>query len=223
MGISKHNKEFLSNGYTSFSIKDFFPEFEVNLNLINNIEDDKWSFIIKNRRGVSDFYLSDTDIESINYEKTIAFEDRDNGEFSFSFRRICFDEIKIILVDLIAVVDDVKFKDFLWSITGKKVNMISNIYLSKFDKNDFLTTHCDSDDGIGIVINLTKKWEANYGGLTMILDNEKKEILETFIPSYLNILIFDTKKRKIPHFVSTVISNKISKRMALVVRYNEKN
>ncbi|EJD6599004.1 hypothetical protein M0L39_RS03445 [Providencia rettgeri] len=57
----------------------------------------------------------------------------------------------------------------------------------------------------------------------MILDNEKKEILETFIPSYLNILIFDTKKRKIPHFVSTVTSNKISKRMALVVRYNEKN
>ncbi|HCR4098005.1 TPA: hypothetical protein OOF48_003208, partial [Providencia rettgeri] len=95
--------------------------------------------------------------------------------------------------------------------------------LSKFDKNDFLTTHCDSDDGIGIVINLTKEWEANYGGLTMILDNEKKEILETFIPSYLNILIFDTKKRKIPHFVSTVTSNKISKRMALVVRYNEKD
>ncbi len=34
------------------------------------------------------------------------------------------------------------------------------MYLSKFDKDDFLTTHCDSDDGIGIVINLTKEWEA---------------------------------------------------------------
>ena len=89
------------------------------------------------------------------------------------------------------------------------------MYLSRFDKDDFLTTHCDSDDGIGIVINLTKEWEANYGGLTMILD--------TFIPSYLNILIFDTKKRKIPHFVSAVTSNRTSKRMALVVRYNEKN
>lgn len=57
----------------------------------------------------------------------------------------------------------------------------------------------------------------------MILDKDKKTILDTFIPSYLNILIFDTKKRKIPHFVSAVTSNRTSKRMALVVRYNEKN
>ncbi|MEY0116689.1 2OG-Fe(II) oxygenase family protein [Providencia rettgeri] len=193
------------------------------MNLINSIEEDKWSFIIKNRQRVSDFYLSDTDINSINDEKTSAFEDRDNGEFSFSFRRICFNEIKIIFADLISVVNDVKFKNFLENLTGSKVNIISNMYLSKFDKDDFLTTHCDSDDGIGIVINLTKEWEANYGGLTMILDKDKKTILDTFIPSYLNILIFDTKKRKIPHFVSTVTSNRTSKRMALVVRYNEAN
>ncbi|WOB92353.1 MULTISPECIES: 2OG-Fe(II) oxygenase family protein [Providencia] len=223
MGINRHKKEFLSNGYTSFTIKDFFPDFNIDLNLINSIEEDKWSFIIKNRQRVSDFYLSDTDINSINDEKTSAFEDRDNGEFSFSFRRICFNEIKIIFADLISVVNDVKFKNFLENLTGSKVNVISNMYLSKFDKDDFLTTHCDSDDGIGIVINLTKEWEANYGGLTMILDNDKKTILDTFIPSYLNILIFDTKKRKIPHFVSTVTSNRTSKRMALVVRYNEAN
>ncbi|MEX5853689.1 hypothetical protein AB6H27_14360 [Providencia huaxiensis] len=43
------------------------------------------------------------------------------ASFHFHLEEICFDEIKIILVDLIAVVDDVKFKDFLWSITGKEV------------------------------------------------------------------------------------------------------
>ncbi|MBQ0368475.1 hypothetical protein J9238_18360, partial [Providencia rettgeri] len=63
MGINKHKKTFLSNGYTSFAIKNFFPEFEINLSLINSIEEDKWSFIIKNRRGVNDFYLSDTNID----------------------------------------------------------------------------------------------------------------------------------------------------------------
>lgn len=223
MGLNKHKKAFLSNGYTSFAVKNFFPDFEVNLNLINSIEEDKWSFIIKNRRGINDFYLSDTDIDSINYEKKIAFEDRDNGEFSFSFKRIRFNDMKIIFVDLISLVNDIKFKSFLENLTEIKINMISNIYLSRFDKDDFLTTHCDSDDGIGIVINLTKEWELNYGGLTMILDKDKKTILETFAPSYLDILIFDTKKRKIPHFVSAVTSNKTSKRMALVVRYNEKS
>ncbi|WP_272681058.1 2OG-Fe(II) oxygenase family protein [Providencia sp. PROV129] len=221
MGINRHKKEFLTNGYTHFPINDFFPDFEINFRLLNNIEDDKWSFIIKNRRGVKDLYLSDTNIDSINYEKTIAFEDRDNGEFSFSFKRICFNAIKIVYGDLISVVNNVKFKYFLERITGREINVISNMYLSKFDKDDFLTTHCDSDDGIGIVISLTMGWDANHGGLTMILDNQRKTILETLIPSYLNILIFDTKKREIPHFVSTVTSNKTSKRMALVVRYNE--
>ncbi|MEX6327729.1 hypothetical protein AB6F65_23130, partial [Providencia hangzhouensis] len=73
MGINRHKKEFLSNGYTIFTIKDFFPDFNIDLNLINSIEEDKWSFIIKNRQRVSDFYLSDTDINSINDEKTSAF------------------------------------------------------------------------------------------------------------------------------------------------------
>lgn len=221
MGINKHKQTFLSNGYTSFAIKNFFPDFEINLSLINSIEEDKWSFIIKNRRGVNDFYLSDTNIDSINYEKTIASEDRDNGDFSFSFKRICFNDMKVILFDLISVVNDIKFKNFLSELTGSKISMISNIYLSKFDKDDFLTTHCDSDDGIGIVINLTKEWNSNYGGLTMILDQDKKTILDTFIPTYLNILIFDTKRRKIPHFVSTITSNTKYGRIALVVRYNE--
>lgn len=221
MGINKHKKTFLSNGYASFAIKDFFPDFEVRLDLINSIEDDKWSFIIKNRRGVNDFYLFDTDIDSINYEKIIASEDRDNGDFSFSFKRICFNDMKVILFDLISVVNDIEFKSFLGELTGSKISMISNLYLSKFDKDDFLTTHCDSDDGIGIVINLTKEWDPNYGGLTMILDKDKKTILDTFIPSYLNILIFDTKRRKTPHFVSTITSNTEYERIALVVRYNE--
>lgn len=70
------------------------------------------------------------------------------------------------------------------------------------------------------MINFTLNWNINHGGLTMVLDKERKFILDSLVPNNMSTLIFDTATKEIPHFVSMVTGETDSKRIALVVRYD---
>ncbi|EKT57103.1 hypothetical protein [Providencia burhodogranariea] len=223
MSIEQLSAIFNNQGYVSFDISRFFPELTEYGEKFSNIGDEYWSWIIKNQDGENDFYLKNHSLSLIEKEKLAALTDYNNGLFSFSFRRIVDDNVGNSInyfTEIKKVVNSKFFIDFLINITGKKIEKSTLVYLNRFDCGDFLTTHCDPGQSFGIVINFTLNWNVNYGGLTMILDNKRKIILDTLAPYNMSTLIFDTDTKEIPHFVSMVTAETSFKRIALVVRYD---
>ncbi|OBU11117.1 2OG-Fe(II) oxygenase family protein [Morganella psychrotolerans] len=223
MDIDTLFKTFKKQGYVSFDLGNFFPELTEYSDRFYEICDENWSWIIKNKQGENDFYPKQHPLSLIEKEKRAALSDYTNGLFSFSFRRIVDDHIGNSVIDFFKIKEIVNSKifiDFLDKITGMEVKESTVIYLNRFDYGDFLTTHSDPGQKFGIVINFTKKWHMEYGGLTMILDHDCKYIIDTLIPYNMSVLVFDTCTKQIPHFVSMVTAKTPHKRIALVVRYD---
>lgn len=216
-------KDFEQVGYTRFLISDYFPYFKFLPDELKVVNEDYWSYIIKNEKGTRDFYLTESNLEQIDNEKQLAFKNYEEGKFSFSFKRLPDNEISCQLpffCEVKNLVSSELFISFLTSEIGRHVGKLSLMYFNRFDKNDFLSTHCDSGNNIGLVINLTQMWDVNHGGLTFVLDERRKNIVDVFSPSNLEAWVFDTRDKKIPHFVSMVTATQKLKRMALVIRYD---
>ncbi|WP_445373990.1 hypothetical protein ACSLVK_16630 [Photorhabdus tasmaniensis] len=69
MKIKDLHSAFKNKGYVSFSIDEFFPEFTFFSDKFNSIIDSAWSYIIENRYGEHDFYLSDNSMEEIKKKR----------------------------------------------------------------------------------------------------------------------------------------------------------
>lgn len=223
MSIDYLSTVFKTQGYVSFDISNYFPDLIGYSEKFSTIDNEYWSYIIKNKYGENDFYLRQHPVSLIEKEKNNALDDYNNGLFSFSFRRIVDDftgNSISYFSDVKKIVNSECFINLLTSITGRKIEKSTLIYLNRFDHGDFLTTHCDPGQSFGIVINFTLNWNINHGGLTMVLDKERKFILDSLVPNNMSTLIFDTATKEIPHFVSMVTGETDSKRIALVVRYD---
>lgn len=200
-------------------------EFESDVNKISHkisaFHQDEWSHIIKNSIQEQDYFLP---IEQtlISYHQSIALHEYQHGAFCFSFKRIVdnprlcheafFNKIKAFFCTE-------TFLNFLEKICQRRVKEMSSFYISRFDQGDFLTTHCDAESNIAVVLNLTRRWNPNHGGLTCILDQTRNRVIETLTPTFGNLFIFDTLEKSIPHFVSMVTVTPEFPRVAISVRY----
>ncbi|QXO64797.1 MULTISPECIES: 2OG-Fe(II) oxygenase family protein [Morganella] len=214
---------FQKQGYVSFDIASFFPELTMCSKEFYEIDEEYWSWIIKNKNGEHDFYLKKHPKNLIENEKVSALSDYESGRFSFSFRRIVYDDIgkSVDCFNKVkSIVNSMRFFKFLEHVTGRELKKNTVIYLNRFDCGDFLTVHSDPGQSVGLVINFTLNWNMTHGGLTMILDQAGKKIIDTLIPNNMTALIFDTGKKNIPHFVSMVTAKTQNKRIALVARYD---
>ncbi|HHR6131403.1 TPA: hypothetical protein ACS72K_003034 [Providencia alcalifaciens] len=223
--IHELNNDFNNKGYLQFSIEKYFSELDEFYDDFLGINDSEWSFIIKNKSNPMDYFINKHSNLEIEQEREKAMQEYHQGNFCYSFRRVTDNQQGKEVSSFLAIkafLDSKKFKSFLSEITKKSINTLSLCYLSWFDLGDFLTTHCDSGSCINIVINFTKGWESNHGGLTFILDKQKENIIEVLVPTYLSTLIIDTGEKSIPHFVSMVNSVGVrgTKRMAVVARYD---
>lgn len=223
--IQELNNNLNDTGYVQFPIEEYFSELDKFYENFLDINDSEWSFIIKNKFSPVDYYKNKHSKFEIEQEKEKALHEYHQGNFCYSFRRITDTPQGRDIPSFVAIktfLDSIKFKLFLSEVTQKSINTLSLCYLSWFDQGDFLTTHCDSGSCINIVINFTKGWECNHGGLTFILDKQRESIIEVLVPTYLSTLIIDTGEKSIPHFVSMVNSVGVqgSKRMAVVARYD---
>jgi SM-20-related protein len=79
-----------------------------------------------------------------------------------------------------------------------------NAQATRYRPGQFLKFHDDREDGEGrvfaYVINLTERWEADWGGLLQFLDPEGR-VVESFMPRYNTLSLF---KVPAPHLVSLV-------------------
>jgi Rps23 Pro-64 3,4-dihydroxylase Tpa1-like proline 4-hydroxylase len=98
------------------------------------------------------------------------------------------------------------FINLLNEITGLELTKMNTLFASKYSTGNFLSPHSDKGNGkLAFVINMTKNWKPQYGGNLHFLSEDRKDIIETWVPDFNNLVIFLVPPETgIPHFVSHV-------------------
>ena len=114
------------------------------------------------------------------------------------------------------------FIDILNNITGLNLTQLTTLFLSKYKSGNFLSPHSDQGNGrLAFVINLSKFWKPQYGGNLHFLNDDRTEIIETFVPGFNNMLIFYVPEENgIPHYVSHIAPNVKFSRYAITGWFN---
>ena len=101
-------------------------------------------------------------------------------------------------------------------LTGIKVSYVNKLFISKYKSGHFLSPHSDIGNGkIAFVLNLTKNWKPQYGGILHFLNEERNEIIESFVPQFNSLILFEVPEKGIPHFVSHVVPDTKNTRYAI--------
>jgi|GEM_PF-5226915 len=110
---------------------------------------------------------------------------------------------------------------FVHAVTGKKTGSLNAFYGTRFRQGDFLTTHSDPFALLGFVLNLTRVWDPNHGGVLHIVDHSTGAITKSLSPAFGTFMLFDIRDRDIPHFVSEVVVATAEPRLGVAGRWNE--
>ena len=99
-----------------------------------------------------------------------------------------------------------EFIHYLNKITNLNLTKLNTLFLSKYKGGNFLSPHSDNGNGkLAFVLNLTKNWKPQYGGILHFMNDTKTEIVESFTPLFNNFMLFEVPEGGIPHFVSHVV------------------
>lgn len=106
-------------------------------------------------------------------------------------------------------------------LTSKELSKSNEIFASYYQSGDFLSKHSDdiSDRKIAFVYQLTKNWDATYGGNLHFLDSDWNNIEKVLVPEYNSLYLFDVTNRNTPHFVSHIAPSIQEKRLAITGWY----
>lgn len=94
---------------------------------------------------------------------------------------------------------------------------INGVYAqaTMYSRGNFLTTHDDhvdrEDRRLAYVINLTRRWRPDWGGLLQFTDADGS-VLDTFFPHFNSLSLFQVPQR---HFVSYVAPYAMGERQAI--------
>ncbi len=142
---------------------------------------------------------------------TKAFND---DSFSFSFQRTlnnhgfqcsCIECYIKYLFKTPAIIQQIN------EITNMNITKAHDVFISKYSYGNFLSVHSDKNNGrVAFILNLSKGWKPEYGGLLHILDNNRENVIRTIVPHFNTLTLFYIPPEiGIPHFVSHVnIKNK---------------
>jgi SM-20-related protein len=144
----------------------------------------------------------------------------DRGEFSYSFLRTNAHRAGCPC-KLCRISSTIKARgtlDLIERITGAHLTGTSDFFASCYRPGDFLSPHSDGkvDRRMGIVLQLTRDWRPEYGGLLHFLPEEGDGVRRLISPSFNSACIFaiagpgDSK-----HFVSHVVPGVRASRIAI--------
>lgn len=212
-------REFLQQG---FAVKEIpsallaaLKQIEASLHVV---PEDSWTRVIKGAGETIDYPVSSPEA-AVGHAEALAM--LDSGQLCYSFQRIRCEGGNLALPAI------GQLKNFLLSPaicafvashTARQVSELALFYVNKFGNGDFLTTHRDSGTNLALVISLTDNWDANNGGITFMLDQDK-QIMRALLPRFGQALMLDCSDNTVPHFVSTVTSSSDRYRTAIVARY----
>ena len=146
--------------------------------------------------------------EKINSLQIKKIQDKfKNDHFSYIFHRSMNNQKPSFLeYNLRNFMSSIEFIDYLNQITSLNISKLNTLFLSKYKGGNFLSPHSDKGNGkLAFVLNLTKNWKPQYGGILHFMNNEKTKIIESYLPLFNNLMLFEVPNEGIPHFVSHVV------------------
>ena len=101
------------------------------------------------------------------------------------------------------------FLTYLNNITGLGLTKLTTLFLSKYKSGCFLSPHSDKGNGrLAFVLNLSKYWKPQYGGVLHFMNDERTEIVDSYAPLFNALMLFEVPPDKgISHYVSHVAPN----------------
>lgn len=191
---------------------------------INNFLEHQFAELLYKHALIEKAWILSTGIDKMKYEKnsTAQFQKLNdaqiknvgnafsNDRFSYIFYR-AFNGEKMTFLEysIRQMLSSNDFIDILNQITGLGLTKLTTMFLSKYKSGNFLSPHSDKGNGrLAFVINLSKFWKPQYGGVLHFMNEDRTEILESFVPSFNTFVIFHVPEEKgIPHFVGHVAPN----------------
>ena len=191
---------------------------------INNFLKEEFSEALFKHAYLEKNWIISSGIDKNKYEKkdTLQFQKANslqiknvnsafgNDHFSYIFyRSMNAVNMSYLEFTLRQFLNSSEFINTLNEITGLQLIKLTTLFLSKYKTGNFLSPHSDKGNGrLAFVINLTKFWKPQYGGLLHFMNNERTEIIDTFVPLFNTFLIFYVPETiGIPHFVSHIAPN----------------
>ncbi|HFQ4905536.1 TPA: 2OG-Fe(II) oxygenase family protein [Vibrio vulnificus] len=223
--IEKAKASFATKGYCILDVNGIFADSLASISEMIELTDaTSWTYVINHDEFSGDLPKT-TKSEILVAHRERALKDNSEGKLAFYFERLTTDHnlnmggAPMALVYSRRLMESKEMKNLLELITNRTVLNMEQLYINKFNIGDFLGVHRDGGNNVGVALNITKGWLAANGGNTHIL-NESMEIVDSLSPKYGKILIFDSSKANVPHFVSSVTATNGTSRMAIVGRYN---
>lgn len=189
--------------------------------LIKNILVDKIAELLYKHAKLEKNWILSTGYDSVKYEKKVCKEyDKintiqirkiqekfKNNNFSYIFNRSMNNKNPSFLeYNLRKYIGSKNFINYLNDITELKLTKLNTLFLSKYKGGNFLSPHSDRGNGkLAFVLNLTKDWKAEYGGILHFMNQEKTKIVDSYVPFFNDLLLFEVPENGIPHFVSHVV------------------
>lgn len=212
---------FVRDGFAHFNLATHLPEVQVAASGLERVPEHAWSHIVKNHEGEFEYPL-DRFSEMAGHQR-LAEDDLRAGRFSFSFERLNDTPANATILELQCMkglLNSPAMSELLLHVTARKPSRIVQCYVSRFRKGHFIYTHRDPGQSFGVAVNLTRFWDPNHGGLTVILDEGGSAVRACLVPVAFQTLVFDTSERSTPHFVSMVSATPPCARMAAIARYD---
>jgi len=118
----------------------------------------------------------------------------------FSYSKYEYDNNAEILYEIKKNLLEKKTLDTISYLTGEKITKIMDVFISKYEKGDFLSTHTDNTLGkYAFMIYLNKNWNHSCGGNLNIIKNDKN--IDTIIPEYNKLILMNVYKELRPHYI----------------------
>lgn len=133
-----------------------------------------------------------------------------NDQFSYIFYRSMNNKnMSYFEFTLRNILNSPGFIGLLNEITCLNLQGLSTLFLSKYKSGSFLSPHSDAGNGrLAFVINITKFWKPQYGGALHFMNDDRTEIIRSYVPEFNSFIIFNVPENNgVPHFVGHVAPN----------------
>jgi len=176
--------------------------------LDNNFIDRIYKTIITERKWI---YTTNIGNKKIKHNKNIIIRKKkainmfNNGLFSYS--KYEYDDNTKIVHEVKNYLLRKDVLDMVSNLTGEKMTKIMDIFISKYEKGDFLSKHTDNTLGkYAFMIYLNKNWDVSCGGNLNVIKNNND--IDTIIPEYNKLVLMDIYSELRPHFINVNKCNK---------------
>jgi len=181
-------RDFLSPDYANELWNFFHHEMPDDWWYSSTYPDASWN--IANTRKLSE------NIEQIKTEVDHVNTLMGQGIFSYHFYRTLGNHVENCFCtecQLRKWLNSEELLSFISEATGEKYTHYGTIFASRYSAGSFLSPHHDHSNGdIGFVLQLTKDWQPQWGGLLHFLDKETRLKVEgTEVPQFNTLTLFN--------------------------------